>query len=95
MKKDFRGRWDVENTLQDSQPDVPAGATHVMNPNGFVSQVPSGTMVNGAGGDGCDYHFSPPADGEKWNSNPMPGCENPWDYPGGRTPVVPNVVKRK
>jgi hypothetical protein len=96
MKKDCRGRWDVENTLQDTQPDVPANATRVMNPNGFVSQVPSGTMCNGAGGDGRDYNWpGAMSEGPKWNSNPMPEGMDPYSATPGNVTFATKASKSK
>lgn len=43
------------------------------NPNGMVSQTPNGTVVNGVGGDGCQFNWGDGIDGG-WNQNPMPGC---------------------
>jgi len=41
------------------------------NPNGFVSQTPNGTMMNGKGADGDQWPMALPADGPRW-SRSMP-----------------------
>ena len=42
------------------------------NPQGFVSQTPNGTYINGRGSDGYQYRWWPMADGKRWNEDPRP-----------------------
>jgi hypothetical protein len=50
------------------------------NPSGTTVQAPSGTYYptadNVSGGDGCEFHWRTPADGERWGHNPMPCRDN-------------------
>jgi len=50
------------------------------NPNGMVAQNPNGTIINGNGGDGQQYSWPPRADGEKWNTNPVPQPPDPFNF---------------
>lgn len=64
---------DFNALIQDRQPDVPPGATRVMNPAGTVVQSPVGTYINGAGGDGRSYQWGMSGMGALApGGNPMP-----------------------
>jgi hypothetical protein len=60
--------------------DFPGLVAKGENPAGLAVQAPSGTYYpnkDGApGGDGCEFHWQTPADGERWGHNPMPCRDN-------------------
>lgn len=63
------------------------------NPNGFVSQTPNGTYINGRGSDGYQPRYWPMADGSRWNEDPRPEAVQDAPLTLGQTVAIP--VRRK